>query len=263
MAFVELQSTAPPAMAATPLGPATFGNPDQPWGRRRSLTRADRQIVEQSRAASGQTQATDFESPGALSSGWLKQEDDRFDLASCRETDNVQTSPAGLRLMTRAARHCHAHFSTGSVWSRARYRYGFFEAKLKIADAPGINNAFWLVTSDKFEIDIAEVHYPNEVRITLHNNNNWSPDPGHAVGFDMKFADNLSRGFHAYGVVWRPDDMIFEVDGEPVAAIMTGGAVKGTADIRFSTAIGNFGGKAPDNPAGRQMIVTSLTVRSP
>ena len=252
-----------PALAATPLGPATFGNPDQPWGRRRPLTQADRQIVAQSRAAGGQNLASDFKSPGALATGWLPQVDDRSDLKSCREAENVQTSPVGLRLVTLAATHCHAHFSTGSVWSRARYRYGFFETQMKIADEPGVNNAFWLLTNDRFEIDVAEVHYPNEVRITLHNNNNWSPDPSHAVGFDVKFADNLSRAFHAYGLVWRQNDMIFEVDGEPVAAIVTGGAVKGSADIRFSTALGNFGGAIPENPAGHEMVVKSLTVESP
>lgn len=33
---------------------------------------------------------------------------------------------------------------------------------------PGINNAFWVVTKG-YEIDIAELHYPGDLGISLHN----------------------------------------------------------------------------------------------
>jgi len=147
--------------------------------------------------------------------------------------------------------------------SKARQRYGFFEARMKIADISGINNAFWLVTDDHFEIDIAEVHFPNDVRLTLHNNNHWDTekqDVMHSVGFDARFIDNFSQDYHDYGVLWTPTDIIFEVDGGPVAAIKTNGAIKGMTDIRFSTAVTEYGGKIPSNPAGHHMYVKSLRV---
>jgi hypothetical protein len=56
---------------------------------------------------------------------------------------------------------------------------------------------------------------------------------------------------------------VFEVDGEPVAAIATNGSVNGSADIRFSTALGDFGGAIPANPVGHDMIVKSLRVAAP
>jgi beta-glucanase (GH16 family) len=60
----------------------------------------------------------------------------------------------------------------GSIISTIKQKYGFFGAYIKIADVSGLNKAFWLVTEDHFEIDIAEIHFPNDVRLTLHNNNN-------------------------------------------------------------------------------------------
>jgi hypothetical protein len=237
------------AGAATPLGPATWGNPDQQRGTRRAVTPADRALIARYRSGRAAAFSTGFNNDGEFRSQWLVQLDDRSDLKSCRQPASVAVSPTGLTLKTLNATGCHARYSTGSVLSKAKYSFGLFEASIKIADIGGMNNAFWLTTDDKFEIDIAEVHYPNDVRITLHNNNNWSPDPSHAVGFDRKFADNFSAGYHDFGVLWTARDMIFEIDGEPVAAIDTEGSVKGPATVRFSTALGNFGGAIPDNPA--------------
>jgi hypothetical protein len=252
---------AAPAVAATPLGPATYGNPNQPWGQRRPVTEQDRALIASYRSGRYRPILNEhFNNRAEFAAAWIAQSDDRYDLKACRDPQSVAISPNGLALQTLPIGHCHARFSTGSIWSRSRFRYGYFEARMRIADAPGLNNAFWLLTDDKFEIDAAELHYPNDMRITLHNNNNWSPDPSHAVGFDQKFEDDLSRGFHDYGVLWRPNEIIFAVDGEPVAAIDTNGAAAGTADIRFSTALGNFGGRIPDDPTGHEMDVKSLVV---
>ena len=258
---LRLVFAATPQGPARPQGPATWGNPNQPWGTRRKVTPSDRARVASYR--SGQKQPviwTTFANDDEVRSQWLVQTDDRSDLKSCRETANVVSTDPGLKLMTLVAGHCHAQYSTGSLLSKAHLRYGFFEASMKIADASGINNAFWLTTEDKFEIDIAEVHYPRDDRITLHNNNNWTPGPEHAVGFDQKFKDDLSAGYHDYGVLWTPIELIFEVDGDPVAAIVTNGSVKGDAVIRFSTALASFAGPIPANPVGHDMSVRSLKV---
>jgi Glycosyl hydrolases family 16 len=81
-----------------------------------------------------------------------------------------------------------------------------------------------------------------------------------AVGFDARFLDNFSQSFHDFGVLWTEQDILFEVDGEPVAAIATHGSIKAAGQVRFSTAVTEFGGKIPDNPAGHQMSVRSLRV---
>jgi hypothetical protein len=257
---------APAQRAATPLGPATWGNPNQPWGVRRSVTDADRALIESYRSGRGRSVLKeDFTNPAELQTLWMLQSDDNPGLKSCRRPENVVITSNELQLRTLTATDCHAQWSTGSMISKTRQKYGFFEARMKIANISGLNNAFWLVTTDHFEIDVAEVHYPNDIRLTLHNNNNWATekdDKVHAVGFDSKFADNFSQDYHDYGVLWTPAEIIFEVDGEPIAAIVTKGTIQGAADIRFSTAVTEFGGKIPANPAGHHMYVRSLRVFS-
>lgn len=84
----------------------------------------------------------------------------------CRRPGNVVVSSGGLRLKTLvAAPDCRNNikWSTGSIASKAEYRYGFFEATMKIADIKGMNNAFWmntgnqLATGDYFEIDVSKL----------------------------------------------------------------------------------------------------------
>ena len=248
------------ALATNLSGPVTFGSPDQPFGVRRPVTAADRALLQSYRAKSP-IFSTSFSNPGELQADWTAVEDDQANLKSCRRRDNVETSNVGARFRTLVAADCHAHWSTGSIVTKAAYRYGLFEATMKIADIVGMNNAFWLTTQDHYEIDVDEVQYPNYSHIALQY---WPVNKGeqHAgVGFGAKFADNLSYAFHDYGVLWTPKDLIFEVDGEPVAALATNGAVKEPANIRLSAALADWaGGKVPDHPEGHGMVVKSLRI---
>jgi beta-glucanase (GH16 family) len=78
------------------------------------------------------------------------------------------------------------------------------------------------------------------------------------MGWGANFADNLSAGFHDYGVLWTPKEMIFEVDGEPVAAVVTNGSVHPATDIAFSTALIYAG--IPAHPEGHGASVQSLRI---
>jgi len=53
------------------------------------------------------------------------------------------------------------------------------------------------------------------------------------MGWGAKFVEDLSSGFHDYGVLWTPKELIFEIDGEPVAAVVNKSAVHGPAEIAF------------------------------
>jgi Glycosyl hydrolases family 16 len=71
------------------------------------------------------------------------------------------------------------------------------------------------------------------------NSRTWSPaTPGcrcttgppasdSSVGLKRVLKDNLSKDFHDYGMWWTPDAIIIEIDGEPVATIVTHGSVTG------------------------------------
>jgi hypothetical protein len=243
-------------------GPVTFGSPDQPFGVRRPVTAADRALIQSYRAERKPLLfSTKFDSQAELQADWDPQTDDNASLKSCRRPANLEPSSVGLRFRTSVATDCRAHWSTASTSSKAKYSYGFFEASMKIADIKGMNNAFWLTTDDHFEIDVTEAQYPNYSHITLHR---WpaNKDEKHAsVGFGAKFDKNLAYDFHDYGVLWTPTDLIFEVDGEPVAALTLDGSLKGPATVRFSTALADWAsGPVPEHPEGHGAVVKSLRI---
>jgi beta-glucanase (GH16 family) len=250
-------------------GPVTWGSPDQPYGKRRPVTAADRAAIQSYRSGNkAPIFSTNFTDPAELRADWnLVSDDNQWGgFQSCRRPSNVQPSSVGLRLKTLIATDCHHKWSTGYIDSKARYSYGFFEATMKIADVKGMNNAFWMTTEDHpgtgdhFEIDVSEVQYPNYDHIGLQQ----YPAKGNknlkhtGMGWGAKFVDNLSSGFHDYGVLWAPMEMIFEIDGEPVAAVVTNNAVHGPTDIAFSSALIYAG--VPEHPEGHDMVVKTLRI---
>jgi beta-glucanase (GH16 family) len=250
-------------------GRVTWGSPDQPYGKRRAVTDADRQAIQSYRSGHKPPNfSTNFSDPVELQADWnLVSDDNQWgDFQSCRRPGNAVTSSAGLRLKTLVAGDSHHKWSTGYIVSKAKYAYGFFEANMKIADIKGMNNAFWMTTDDypasgdHFEIDVSEAQFPSYSHIGLQQ----YPAKGNktlkhtGMGWSANFADDLSGGFHDYGVLWTLREMIFEIDGEPVAAVITNGAVHPPTDVAFSTALIYAG--IPDHPEGHDAIVQSLWV---
>jgi hypothetical protein len=270
--FVATILLTPPAHAIKLAKPVNWGSPDQSYGRRRPVTDADRKEIRSYRSSSAAPVfATNFIDPEEFKANWRLMTDHSGKI--CRTPDNVQVSKSGLTLKTMVSTNCPGNkWSTGSIQSKASYGYGFFEARMKIADIKGMNNAFWMntanqpATRDYFEIDVCECQYPSYDHIGLQQypakkeNVALSNVKHTGMGWGATVTDDLSKAFHDYGVLWKKDEMIFEIDGEPVAAVITRGAVNAPADVMFSSALIYAG--APDDPEGHDMFVKSLRIYS-
>lgn len=252
--------------AATLAGPVTWGSPDQPWGARRAVMAEDRAAIAAYRSGGKlPILSTDFTRSADLAAQWSPVSDDSASLKSCRRPASVDPSPAGLQLKILLAKDCRtARWSTGYIASKAKYGYGFYEARIKIADIKGLDNAFWLTTDDDFEIDVTETYYPSYMHLGLQYWPKSKAEKHAGVGWGANFAENLSQGFHDIGLLWTSTGMVYEVDGQPIAAVVTHGAVKGPATVRLSTALADWaGGKVPDHPEGHLMTVQSLRIFGP
>jgi len=257
-------TTPRPAPPATPparlAGPLFFGSPDTAFAKRRPVTAADRALVQQYRAKPS-TYTSNFAAMDALLNDWTIVEDDLPGLASCRRAASVEPSNAGLRLKTLLAADCKKpgqNWSAGSVTSKATYSYGFFEATMKLAGSKGMNNSFWMTTADHYEIDVTETQYPNYSHLGLQYWPVNKNEQHQGLGFGANYDHNLSYAFHDYGMLWTPAGIIYEVDGEPVAALSTS-AVKGPLNILLSLAVADWAhGPVPAHPEGHNMVVKSV-----
>lgn len=161
----------------------------------------------------------------ALDNSWISQNGPSGHILSSRWRENAVVSNGTLKLLNKKEQRGGQQWTSGNIWSKEQFQYGYFECRYKYAAATATNNSFWLMTQGivpqegkKFEIDINEGHFPNSVNTNLHN---WT-DITEVNG--KKTHPSSSKSFY-YGA--QPDVQIqLEI---PVT----------TTRVRFSSSNGN------------------------
>ncbi len=145
--------------------------------------------------------ADEFDYPDAqLDQQWVSQNSASTHILSSRWRENAKVEGGTLKLVNRKESRGGNDWTSGNVWTKQHFQYGYFECRYRYAAAEGTNNSFWLMTNTKvpegkkaFEIDINEGHYPNEVNTNIHN---WSDIK---IVNGKKTHPSSSKGF-SYGV---------------------------------------------------------------
>ena len=114
-----------------------------------------------------------------LDERWDSQNGPSGHILSSRWRENALVKDGTLRLINKKEKRGGQEWTSGNIWTKERFTYGYFECRYRYAAAPGTNNSFWLMTNTpgepdkgkRFEIDINEGHYPNEINTNIHN---WS-----------------------------------------------------------------------------------------
>lgn len=128
-------------------------------------------------------------------------------VASSRWRENAVVEDGVLALKTKKESRGGQDWTTGNVWTKRGFGYGYFEARYKYATAPATNNSFWLWPahgspkgSQRCEVDINEGHYPNVVNTNIHN---WT-DKWTTANGNKKHYNNPT----AFTFVGQPDHTI-------------------------------------------------------
>lgn len=129
------------------------------------------------------------------------------------------------------------------------YGYGFYAARMFVSPVSGsVASIFWIAAPNygpqEWDIEFLTnepVH--NKVHFTLHPSN---------ATFIYTLPFNWDSGYHDYGFLWTPGQIIFTVDRQPVHT-MTGSelttSVKGFIMANVWTGNPNWGGGPPTSPA--------------
>lgn len=109
-----------------------------------------------------------------------------------------------------------------NTMGKQEFKYGRFEARLKVPKGAGFLPAFWMMPADESyygqwpkcgEIDIMEVlgHETSKVYGTLH----FGEPHAMAQGtFDVEEKDNFADNFHNFAVEWEPGEIRWYCDGK-------------------------------------------------
>jgi len=176
-------------------------------------------------------------------------------LLSARFPENAIVSDGLLRLLTKKESRGGKQWTSAFISTKAfRQRYGYWEASIRYAGAPGLNNAFWINPDRTFEIDINEGHFPHIINSTLHQQDLPSSTTRHLANVD------LSLDFHTYAAEWDEDQIIFYFDGREIGRKPNAKA-HAPGPVMFSTAVfGSWAGPLTDALDGKSMDVDWVRV---
>ncbi len=136
--------------------------------------------------------------------------------------ENVLVSDGTLKLTARRENFGSREYTSGKITTQNKktFKYGKFEAHMKLPRAPGSWPAFWLLGEN-----ISTAGWPKcgEIDIMEHSQDtDYSSSAIHTWSYNHKrqtekvgiydIAD-YDTGFHTYGLEWSPDILRFFVDG--------------------------------------------------
>ncbi|BDD02285.1 glycoside hydrolase family 16 protein [Persicobacter psychrovividus] len=111
-----------------------------------------------------------------LDQKWESQNGPSSHILCSRWRENAVVGDGVLELEARKEKKAGQEWTAGNIWTKKKFKYGYFECRYKYAGAGATNNSFWLMTKgpapkkgERFEIDINEGHFPNSVNTNIHN----------------------------------------------------------------------------------------------
>jgi len=197
--------------------------------------------------------------------------DHRPDVLCSRWEENVEVGGGVLRLVNRKESREGKDWTSGNIWTRSDFHYGYFECRYKYASITGTNNSFWLWTGaganwcfpgdtdpeKRFELDINEGHYPNIVNINVHEWREKSIRSDHKK-YVYENTD-FSKDYHLFGVEWTSDELIYYLDRKEIRRIKNEFCLT-PARIFLSLAIAGWAGEVSDQLDGTFMEVDYVRV---
>lgn len=218
--------------------------------------------------------STSFKNLTEFNLNWSKK-DKHIAFHSIRNKENVViNSTAGLELQTRLntnssiqinpATGLRVKWTTGYVFSKKNYGYGYYVADYVICGASGVNNAFWLTSNNGDEIDANEGKYTGQTTGTARGAyHNWNKNPFfHKWIYTRTLIGDLSVKYFKYGTLVTPTYIKWYINNRQVGDTLNI-TVNPVLTVRFSTAVAEFAGTISNGVENNTDIQnTKMTVRS-
>ena len=161
-------------------------------------------------------------------------------------------------------------YTSGVITTRFSFaqRYGYFEVRARPPSGRGLWPAFWLLPADPdapagTELDVFEQlgRAPRVLFCTLHYQGQtwfWQPKARYwerrvPLSFDA------SKGFHAYGAAWGPDQIVWYVDRREVCRQPTPAGMDRPMYMLLNLAVG---GPWPGEPDATTRLPAAFDIQS-
>ena len=207
-----------------------------------------------------------------LDVAWQSQNSGSTHILSSRWRENAVVTNGLLRLMNRKEKRGGNDWTSGNIWTRQMYQYGYFECRYRYGAADGLNNSFWLmptgtnkITKGKFfEIDVNEGHFPNKVANNIHNHtdvkvvNGRKTHPSASHEFTLG-EYNFTNDFQIHGLEWNAKEIIFYLNGKEIRRVKNDFCFS-PASVWLSAAVIPWSGRVTDAIDGTAMEVDYVRI---
>jgi endo-1,3-1,4-beta-glycanase ExoK len=126
--------------------------------------------------------------------------------------EQVQVVPHGIDIVLDAATDGDKPYASGELQSDEEFRYGYFEARMRVPSGSGLVTGFFTYTRDGHERTWEEIDIEilgrdtRSIQLTYFHRGR-----DHIVTRPLGF--DAAAGFHTYAFEWMPDHLRWYVDG--------------------------------------------------
>jgi beta-glucanase (GH16 family) len=186
----------------------------------------------------------DFSGPKLDETKWTYRTGKRF--LSTQLPENVSVEDGNLVIALRAGPD-HT-YTAGGVISRQTFRYGYYEARLKILAGSGWHSSFWMMRNTApgsgpdaatIELDALE-NLSRDLRSYTVNVHRWVPPHISSGTMPVDTAD-LSKEYHVIGCEYAPDVVRFYLDGKLVRTVPWKGQPQGDVNVWLTSVAEGMG----------------------
>jgi beta-glucanase (GH16 family) len=171
---------------------------------------------------------------------WQYRKDSK--MLSTQTPDNVKVQDGMLVISLRRGEAGGKPYTGGGIISRATFRYGYYEARIKILAASGWHSSFWMqryngrdTLGDQATLEMDAIENSSQDLFSYGvNTHRWVP-PHVAVGGKHVTTPDLSKDFHVFGCEYATDVIRYFFDGNLVTTVDWKGMPQGDVNIWLSS----------------------------
>lgn len=154
---------------------------------------------------------------------WNYRTDTRF--WSLQRAANVRLSDGLLYLDLKKETFGTTHYTGGGVISKKVFRYGYYEARMRVPPGAGWHTSFWMMKHNRpssdtvaIELDAIENDSVTPLKYTV-NTHRHLPAPHLTYGYRTVHTPSLSANFHVFGCEFTPTVVRYFFNGAVVQTL--------------------------------------------
>ncbi len=163
----------------------------------------------------------EFEGTTLDTGRWKYRTDSK--LWSTQLPENMSVSGGYARIALRKQNAGGMEYTGAGIISKEYFRYGYYEARIRVPSGEGWHTSFWMMDSQHEESDTSQLELSpmenDSFDLTRYSTDihQWRSDLGHFARFThVSHPDTSLDEFHVYGVELTPDGARYYFNGELV-----------------------------------------------